>query len=112
MGDSGLLNIGKIENQFIMKNNIFWYDYNMSKDQFIINAAISGPVSGEYNSNIAYNSGTNKNWNVFKPGTSATVTGEEIEVINTDPFAGGTFELTNGKFIPNDTYKQYGATRN
>lgn len=112
MGDSGLLNIGKIQNQFIMKNNIFWYDYNMSKDQFIINAAISGPVSGEYNSNITYNSGTNKNWNVFKPTTSVTLTGEDIKVINEDPFTGGTFDLANGKFVPNDTYKQYGATRN
>lgn len=111
MGDSGLLNIGKIENQFIMKNNIFWYDYNMSKDQFIINAAISGPISGEYNSNITYNSGTNKNWNVFKPATSVTVTGDDIKVINEDPFTGGTFDLANGKFVPNDTYKQHGATR-
>ena len=83
----------------------------MSKDQFIINAAISGPISGEYNSNITYNSGTNKNWNVFKPATSVTVTGDDIKVINEDPFTGGTFDLANGKFVPNDTYKQHGATR-
>lgn len=112
LGDAGLLNIGKIENDFIFKNNLFWYDYNITKDQYIINAAIAGPSAGEYNSNIVYNSGTSKKWNVYKPESTVTIEGEDIKVIKDNPFEGGTFDLENGKFIPNADYKGYGATRN
>ena len=37
---------------------------------------------------------------------------EEAELIENDPFAGGTCNVAHGEFVPNSTYSSYGPQRN
>jgi hypothetical protein len=37
---------------------------------------------------------------------------EEVNIITSDPFEGGTFDIANGVFIPNAEFAEYGASIN
>ena len=110
LGQNGLLNIGTL-NKFTTQKNIFWYDYSLSRNQFIINAK-TGPSEGQYDNNYVYCSATNKTWNIFKDGSTESLDGEEFSIIDSDPFEGGQFDIENGIFVPNSEYNNYGAQRN
>lgn len=109
LGQNGLLNIGTL-NKFTTQNNIFWYDYSLTGNQFIINAK-TGPSEGQYDNNYVYCSATNKVWNIFKDGSTVSLVGEEFSIIDSDPFEGGQFDIASGIFVPNSEYSSYGASQ-
>lgn len=73
----------------------------------------NNPESGECNNNICYKAENTYNWQVFFGGISKGMAGaEEVTMITSDPFEGGTFDIANGVFVPNAEYAEYGASLN
>lgn len=73
----------------------------------------NNPESGECNSNICYKAEHTNNWQIFFGGIGKGMDGaEEVNIITSDPFEGGTFDIANGVFIPNAEFAEYGASIN
>lgn len=73
----------------------------------------NNPESGECNSNICYKVENTNNWQIFFGGIDKGMDGaEEVNIITSDPFEGGTFDIANGVFIPNAEFAEYGASIN
>lgn len=73
----------------------------------------NNPESGECNSNICYKVENTNNWQIFFGGIGKGMDGaEEVNIITSDPFEGGTFDIANGVFIPNAEFAEYGASIN
>lgn len=73
----------------------------------------NNPESGECNSNICYKAENTNNWQIFFGGIGKDMDGaEEVNIITSDPFEGGTFDIANGVFIPNAEFAEYGASIN
>ena len=73
----------------------------------------NNPESGECNSNICYKAENTNNWQIFFGGIGKGMDGaEEVNIITSDPFEGGTFDIANGVFIPNAEFAEYGASIN
>lgn len=73
----------------------------------------NNPESGECNSNICYKAENTNNWQIFFGSIGKGMDGaEEVNIITSDPFEGGTFDIANGVFIPNAEFAEYGASIN
>ena len=73
----------------------------------------NNPESGECNSNICYKAENTNNLLIFFGGIGKGMDGaEEVNIITSDPFEGGTFDIANGVFIPNAEFAEYGASIN
>lgn len=73
----------------------------------------NNPESGECNNNICYKAENTNNWQIFFGGIGKGMDGaEEVNIITSDPFEGGTFDIANGVFIPNAEFAEYGASIN
>lgn len=73
----------------------------------------NNPESGECNSNICYKAENTNNWQIFFGGIGKGMDGaEEVNIITSNPFEGGTFDIANGVFIPNAEFAEYGASIN
>lgn len=73
----------------------------------------NNPESGECNSNICYKAENTNNWQIFFGGIGKGMDGaEEVNIITSDPFEGGTFDIANGVFIPNAEFAEYGTSIN
>lgn len=73
----------------------------------------NNPESGECNSNICYKAENTNNWQIFFGGIGKGMDGaDEVNIITSDPFEGGTFDIANGVFIPNAEFAEYGASIN
>lgn len=107
---TGLFNITSAKS-IVFKNNLLWSDAQLNTGGNFITVfkdATPETLTGSATDNIYFSP---TNFNLFIDGKLFTGF-DEITKVDTDPFTGGTFDLANGKFVPNDTYKQYGATRN
>ena len=100
------------------KNNLMFYNQTISTvgDNLTIlfgtaedNAGY--PATTDCTDNIVYQGSNTKGYNMFYSSgyTPASGQAENPEIITDDPFAGGTFKLETGTFIPNSTYSSYGA---
>lgn len=113
-----------------VKNNIFWTNETILSARFFTPASApdsetaaesayeGNPTGTVCENNIVYlGSNESVSWQMFYGGLgSVNNTGfsalEEAELIENDPFAGGTCNVAQGEFVPNSTYSSYGPQRN
>ena len=113
-----------------VKNNIFWTNETILSARFFTPASApdsetaaesayeGNPTGTVCENNIVYlGSNESVSWQMFYGGLgSVNNTGfsalEEAELIENDPFAGGTCNVAHGEFVPNSTYSSYGPQRN
>lgn len=113
-----------------VKNNIFWTNETILSARFFTPASApdsetaaesayeGNPTGTVCENNIVYlGSNESVSWQMFYGGLgSVNSTGfsafEEAELIENDPFAGGTCNVAHGEFVPNSTYSSYGPQRN
>ena len=112
----GYKSLSKVE----IENNIIWADkaFTNNLSVFRHNTAEGSHPDGDIcRNNIIYspNITANNIWMFFNNINTVIDNGftdaQEIRRITDDPYAGGTFNLKNGVFVPNSTYSSYGATR-
>lgn len=107
-----LFNCVKID-QATVTGNIMYISSDITIDgsQHILQSKDEVIKGGTINSNIGY-TGQENRFLVIYGGSEKWFDGvEEVEMLNTDPFTGGTFDLENGRFIPGSEYAKYGAKR-
>lgn len=96
----------------IMRNNIFWIEDMCNQNYLATRCTGTYPTGDICINNIGYaQTGTNNFTAIYAAtGESNYWEGaENITKLTDDPFAGGTFKLETGTFIPNSTYSSYGA---
>ena len=77
----------------------------------ILNSANALITSGTIENNVCY-TGQDKTFMAIYGGKDKWFAGvTEITKLESDPFAGGTFDSTTGTFVPNSEYAAFGATR-
>ena len=112
-----------------VKNNIFWTNETILSARFftpasapetetVAESAYEGNPTGTVcENNIVYlGSNENVSWQMFYGGLGSVNSAgysalEEAELIENDPFAGGTCNVAQGEFVPNSTYSSYGPQR-
>lgn len=93
-------------------NNLFYAKATMPTNGGVFRLT-NKPVGNTCSNNIIYKAENTQNWQIFFGGISNGFEGaEEVKTITADPFDGGTFDLTNGIFIPSAEYSEYGASIN
>ncbi len=101
---------GVIKANVTLQNNLFWTDETTNRNATFINA--EGSEAGTYviSDNIQYNGSTSTiKFNYFGGTTPTGQTNTLLSVEETNPFDGGEYDRTNGIFVPNATYAEYGA---
>lgn len=101
---------GVIKANVTLQNNLFWTDETEDRKATFINA--EGSEAGTYviSDNIQYNNTTAAiKFNYFSGKTPTGQTNTVLSVEKTNPFDGGEYDRTNGIFVPNATYAEYGA---
>lgn len=101
-----------IEN-VLLKNNIFYSkDKGLDNNFIVFRTTNNDKVSSGVNeNNIAYK-GENKGWQLFYSSGGASGVWEDagtLNVVDSDPFTDGTFDVASVTFIPNSTYANCGA---
>lgn len=100
-------------NSIEMENNLVWTDKTLANSIGFIRAT-NWPTGTSCKSNRYFLGGNANNfacqafWSGIKNGFEGA---EEFVKLTEDPFAGGTFNLAEGKFVPNAAYAEYGAKR-
>lgn len=100
-------------NSIEMENNLVWTDKTLANSIGFIRAT-NWPTGTSCKSNIYFLGGeTNEYvcqafWSGIKNGFEGA---EEFVKLTANPFEGGTFNLAEGKFVPNAAYAEYGAKR-
>lgn len=91
--------------------NLYYTDAPLSNNCGLIKAANAFPTGTFCDDNIVYKVSSEYNWQVFFGGMNKGFDGAvENEIIESNPFDGGKFDLATGTFVPNSTYSGYGAT--
>lgn len=91
--------------------NLYYTDAPLSNNCGLIKAANAFPTGTFCDDNIVYKVSSEYNWQVFFGGMNKGFDGAvENEIIKSNPFDGGKFDLATGTFVPNSTYSGYGAT--
>ena len=105
-------NCGTITKATVTGNLLYMVaDKLMENNQSILNSANALITGGTIENNIFY-TGQEKSYMAIYGGKDKWFEGvKEITKLTSDPFAGGTFDLDNGKFIPAAEYTSYGAQR-
>lgn len=111
-GNNVLFNCGTIKNTTIT-GNLFYMnkDIALSSNQSVVNSASTIIEGGQVNDNISYTGQTNTYMPIFGGKEKWFEGVKEFTKLESDPFEGGTFDLTNGKFVPAAAYASYGAQR-
>lgn len=107
---NGFVNIGNLS-QISVTKNIFWTNTAGTSGVVIIRPNLTSPTGDLCKENIVYKTMT-YNWQMFFGGKTPFDGVEQLNILTADPFTGGTFNLANGKFIPNTEYTGYGASIN
>lgn len=104
-------NIVKSVNSLVIKDNLF-YAKITSYTPFIFYDDVNYPISsGEVSGNAGYNKGTGTvRWKAVNANTIFGHT-SVFTLLQEDPFTGGTFDITNGAFVPNSNFSSIGAQR-
>ncbi len=110
--DNVFFNCGTITQGTVTKNILYMgSDKTITSDQSILNSPKTPITGGDIADNICY-TGQTKSFTAIYGGSEKWFEGvTEITKLTEDPFTGGTFDLTNGQFIPGAAYATYGATR-
>lgn len=76
------------------------------------NATVYANLTGDCPHNAVYapKVTSDKAWAITN-GSTGNIINAEMTMLDADPFEGGTFNLTDGIFIPAEAYKSYGAQR-
>lgn len=107
---SGFVNIGNLSKVSVEKN-IFWTNTEGTGGVVVIRPNTTSPTGDICKDNIVYKTMTH-NWQMFYGGKTPFESVEQLNILTTDPFDGGTFDLSNGKFTPNAEYAGFGASIN
>lgn len=111
--DGSFAVFAKTINTIEMENNLVWTNQTLANAIGFIRAT-NWPTGTSCKSNIYFLGGTENEfgcqafWSGIKNGFEGA---EEFVKLSEDPFAGGTFNLAEGKFVPNAAYAEYGAKR-
>lgn len=90
--------------------NLYYTDAPLSNNCGLIRAT-TFPTGTFCNDNIVYKVSSDFNWQVLFGGMKNGFDGAvENEIIESNPFDGGKFDLATGNFVPNSKYSGYGAT--
>lgn len=105
---SGYLH-GTVSTSIVCLNNLI-YSTSVGANQVVFRLINndSANLTGACSKNIIYKDGTS-NWQLFFGGKMPVAGGEQAEILEVNPFDGGTFDLSTGTFVPNATYAEYGA---
>lgn len=95
----------KTLNHATINKNIFWTNTAGTVDAKIL---VKAPTAISSNENIVYKT-MKHNWSLY-PNVPESV--EDLKIIDSNPFDGGTFDLAKGVFIPSAEYAEYGASIN
>ena len=111
-GSNVWFNCGTITNATVTGNLLYMAkDKVMENNQSILNSANALITGGTIENNIFY-TGQEKSYMAIYGGKDKWFEGvKEITKLTSDPFAGGTFDLSAGKFVPGSDYASYGAQR-
>lgn len=97
-------------NTIDVTKNLYYTDAALSNNCGLIRAT-TFPTGTFCNDNIVYKVSSDFNWQVLFGGMKNGFDGAvENEIIESNPFDGGKFDLATGNFVPNSTYSGYGAT--
>lgn len=97
-------------NTIDVTKNLYYTDAALSNNCGLIRAT-TFPTGTFCNDNIVYKVSSDFNWQVLFGGMKNGFYGAvENEIIESNPFDGGKFDLATGTFVPNSTYSGYGAT--
>lgn len=107
---SGFVNIGNLS-KISVEKNIFWTNTEGTGGVVVIRPNTTSPTGDICKDNIVYKTMT-YNWQMFYGGKTPFEGVEQLNILATNPFDGGTFDLSNGKFIPNAEYAGFGASIN
>ena len=105
-------NCGTITKATVTGNLLYMAaDKLMENNQSILNSANALITGGTIENNIFY-TGQEKSYMAIYGGKDKWFEGvKEITKLTSDPFVGGTFDLSTGKFVPGSEYASYGAQR-
>jgi hypothetical protein len=111
-GNNVLFNCGTIKNTTIT-GNLFYMkkDIAISSNQSVVNSASTIIEGGQVNDNISYTGQTNTYMPIYGGKEKWFEGVKEFTKLESDPFEGGTFNVTDGKFVPAAAYASYGAQR-
>lgn len=113
--DSSFEVYAKVISDVEIENNLVWTDQTMASNGGFIRAEDldnGWPAGTSCKKNAYYIGSNDKTWQAFWSGTKYAFSGaEECVKLTENPFEGGTFNLAEGKFVPNATYAEYGAKR-
>ena len=84
---------------------------SMANNISIVNSSKATIEGGSVQDNISYTGQTNSFMAIWGGKDNWFDGVKEITKLESDPFEGGTFDLTNGKFVPAAAYASYGAQR-
>ena len=97
-------------NTIDVTKNLYYTDAALPNNCGLIRAT-TFPTGTFCNDNIVYKVSSDFNWQVLFGGMKNGFDGAvENEIIESNPFDGGKFDLATGTFVPNSTYSGYGAT--
>lgn len=92
------------------RNNLFKAESIAANNGFIRSNEITG---GTVQHNASYVANPNGFKVTIFHGNAASLDGaEELRILDSDPFAGGEFDIKNEIFVPAPEYSSYGAQRN
>lgn len=104
----------KVTGEVSFTNLLFWHNSETKRTGTLINT--QGAAPGMLTFDMLINYVTDNSQEVTYSHFNGTVPegykNTQIELTETDPFDGGTFDLENGIFIPNAEYAGYGASIN
>ena len=107
---NGFINLTGAQ-QLDVQNNIFWAQdgYSVTAYMFRFYVITEVPSAMNVTNNIFYGLKSDDSWAMYHKDTSCSTT-VTVTRESTDPFAGGTFSLETGTFIPGSSYAGYGST--
>ena len=109
------LNYVRSVGEYVLRNNLFYGKISRYTPvmRYSETEELDGsPKTGAVYDNLGYvMGGASVCWKAANPNDLPLVGYKQIINSKEDPFAGGTFNVENGIFIPNSSYASYGAQR-
>ena len=109
------LNYVRSVGEYVLRNNLFYGKISQYTPvmRYSETAELDGsPKTGAVYDNLGYvTGGASVCWKAANPNDLPLEGYKQIINSKEDPFAGGTFNVENGIFIPNSSYASYGAQR-
>ena len=104
----------KVTGEVSFTNLLFWHNSENKRTGTLINTQGAAPSMLTFDMLINYVTDNSQEvtYSHFNGTVPEGYKNTQIELTETDPFDGGTFDLENGIFIPNAEYAEYGASIN